>query len=126
MLERIEHLGRLIDECPLPGQQFADNVFPSHPNGTQVAENRYLVIYATRGYRGIDDNMSICYQLRADDYVGPILSEGFLTRSTDDWDPFFDGHRYVRQHGHPVAFGVPDGALVDGRVPDHAGLFAIK
>ena len=126
MLQKLEHHGRLIGECPLPGEGFDNDVFPSHPNGIQVAEDRFLVIYATRGYRGVDDNLSVCYQLRDGDYDGNILAEGFLTRSTDDWDPFFDGHRYVRQHGHPVAFGVPAGARINGSVPAHAGLFAVK
>jgi hypothetical protein len=55
-----------------------------------------------------------------------VISEGLFAKSIDDWDPLGDGRRCVRQHGHPVAFGVPRGALVDGAVPAHANLFVAK
>lgn len=116
----------LIGECPLPGETRADRVVPAHPNGLQLARDRFLVLYATRGFRGTDDDRSICYQLRSGSFTGPVLKEGFFSRSASDWDPLGDGGRYFRQHGHPVAFGVPKGARIRGHTPPHAGIFVVK
>ncbi len=126
MSVRIQHRGRLIRASTLPGDTREDDVFPSHPNGIQVSQRQFLVLFGTRGYRGVDDNRSIVYQLRAGAYDGPVIKEGMVARSVDDWDPFGDGARYVRQHGHPGAFGVPRGARIGGRPAPHANLFVIK
>ena len=126
MIEQIEHRGKLIHECGLPGETRADDVFPAHPNGIQVSARRFLLVYATRTYRGGDDDLSIVYQLRDGAYDGPVLAEGMLAKSVNDWDPFDDGSAYVRQHGHPVAFGVPRGALIKGRPAPNANVFVVK
>ena len=121
-----EHLGVLIDECTLPGETRADDVFPAHPNGIQVSRDRWMLLYATRGFRGGDDDRSIVFQLRRGAPDGPVITEGMLARSLNDWDPFNEGKRYVKQHGHPVGFGVPRGALVGGKPAPNANLFVIK
>ena len=115
-----------IADCPLKGETRAENVVPAHPNGLQLARDRFLVLYATRGFRGTDDDRSICYQLRRGSFSGPVLAEGFLSRSIDNWRPDGDGKNFFKQHGHPVAFGVPKGARIGGRVPAHAGIFVAK
>ena len=125
-LRAIDHCGPLIDHCTLAGETRADDVFPAHPNGIQVAADRWLLLYATRGFRTVDDDRSVVYQLRADAPDGRVLREGMISRSVSDWDPLNDGGRHFKQHGHPVAFGVPAGALVDGRPAPHANLFVIK
>ena len=126
MIESIEHCGMLIDECPLPGETRADDVFPAHPNGIQVAQNRFLLLYATRGYRGTDDDLSIVAQLRKDAYDGPVIRDIMIAESINNWDPLDEGVPLVRQHGHPVAFGVPKGATVNGSLAPNANVFAIK
>ena len=126
MIEHIEYRGKLIHECTLPGETRADDVFPAHPNAIQVSERRFLHVYATRTYRGGDDDLSIVYQLRDGAYDGPVLAEGILAKSINDWDPFDDGSAYVRQHGHPVAFGVPRGALIQGQPAPNANRFVAK
>lgn len=126
MIERIEHRGVLIGECSLPGETRAEGVVPAHPNGIQVSRDRWLVIYATRRFCGVDDDLSIVYQLRAGGPDGAVLREGMLARSHDDWDALGDGNHYVRQHGHPVAFGVPRGARIGGYPAPHANLFVAK
>ena len=125
-IQSIEHCGKLIHECTLPGETRADEVFPAHPNGIQVSRDRFLIVYATRGFRGTDDDLSIVGQLRKGAYDGPVIWEIMLSKSIDDWDPFGDGSRFVRQHGHPVAFGVPKGALISGRPAPSANVFAVK
>jgi len=122
----IEHLGKFIHECSLPGERRSDWVAPAHPNGAQLSRRRFLILISTLGFRGVDDNLSILYQIRDGGYDGPVVKEGMLAQSIDDWDPLGDGGRYVRQFGHPVVFGVPRGALIEGRTPPHANRFVVK
>lgn len=70
-IESIEHKGMLIYECGIPGETRKEDVFPAHPNGIPVSKNRWLLVYATRSYRGNDDDNSIIYQLRGaiDDFI---------------------------------------------------------
>src|SRR5439155_8721327 len=98
-------------------------VVPAHPNGIQLSRDRWLLVYATRGFRGVDDDRSIVYQVRHGSPDGRLVKEGFLAWSIDDWDPLGEGKSYVKQHGHPVAFGVPKGALIRGKAAAHANLF---
>lgn len=127
MIETIEHRGVLIRECPFPGEDRASQTVPAHPNGIQLSVDRWLILYATRKFRGTDDDTSIVYQVRGGTPYGEVLSERLLARSTDAWDPDGSGrNRYVKQHGHPVAFGVPRGALIGGRPAPNANLFVLK
>lgn len=125
-LRSIEPLGRLISDCTLPGETRKDDVVPAHPNGIPVSKDRWLLVYATRGFRGVDDDRSIVYQLRRSVPVGPIIKEGFLSRSFDGWDPMQEGKSYFKQHGHPVVFGVPKGAKINGQPVPHANIFVAK
>ena len=126
MIESIEYRGRLIAQCSLPGETRQDEVFPAHPNGIPVSRNRWLLVYATRGWRAGDDDMSIIYQIRANTPDGALLKEGLFKSSINDWDPFGDGSCLVRQQGSPVAFGVPKGAVINGKPPVNANVFAVK
>jgi putative intracellular protease/amidase len=124
-----EYRGRFIEECTLPGETRADDVVPRHANAIQLSAERWLVIYSTHGYRGVDDERSIVYQVRAERPDGRVLKEGFLSRTSDDWRPEGlaaapAGQAYVKQHGHMVAFGVPRGALVAGQPAASANCFA--
>ena len=126
MIERIEHLGKLIDDCTIQGERRADQVAPAHGNGIQLSRTRFLVLNSTLRFRGVDDNASIVWQLREDNYDGSVIKEGLFARCIDDWYPLGDKYRCVRQHGHPVAFGVPKGALVRGEEAPHANVFTVK
>ena len=123
---RILHKGRLIDACTVPGETRADDVYPAHPNAIRVSRTRWLLVYATRGFRLKDDDRSIIYQLRRNAPDGPVVCEGLIARALDDWEPFLDGNKCVRQYGSPVAFGVPRGARIDGKSLPHANVFAVK
>lgn len=126
MIERIEHFGKLVDDCTIPGERREDQVAPAHGNGIQLSKNRFLVLNSTLRFRGCDDNASIVWQLRRDGYDGPVIREGHFAKSIDDWYPLGDKYRCVRQHGHPVAFGVPKGAIIDGKPVPHGNVFVIK
>ena len=125
MIEAIEHCGKLIDECGLSGETRADWVAPAHGNGLPLSADRFLLLNSTLGFRGVDDNLSLTWQLRADRYDGPLVREGFFARSVNDWDALGDGRKFVRQFGHPVAFGVPRGALFNGQPARHANHFVV-
>lgn len=129
----IKHQGVLIGECTLPGETRASGVVPRHANCIQVRRDRWLIVYSTHGYRGVDDERSIIYQLRSDAPDGPLLKEGFLARATENWRPsgidlsgLGANQSLFKQHGHMVAFGVPEGALIDGQPAPHAGVFVAK
>ena len=89
-----------------------------------VVESRGLTPLSRRD--GVDDDRSIVYQLRSGAPDGPVVKEGFLARSINDWEPLGDGKKYVRQFGHPVAFGVPKGALIGGKPAAHGNVFVAK
>ncbi len=127
----LEHGGMFIRECSLPGETRKDDVFPRRATCVQLARARWLVVYGTRGYRGVDDERSVIYQVRRDAPDGPVLKEGFLARARAGWRPEgvpppAPGKDYFKQHGHAVAFGVPKGALVDGKLAPHANLFVAQ
>src|SRR6185295_4084525 len=122
----IEPLGPVLTDCTLPGERRADDVVPAHPNGLQVSRDRWLIVYGTRGFRGVDDDRSTVYQLRKDGPLGPVIREGFLCRTRDDWDPQEQGKAFSRQAGHAVAFGVPKGATIDGKAAPNANVFVAK
>lgn len=121
----IEHRGKFLHECSLPGEGRDLNIYPAHPNGIQLSRDRFLILYTTRAYRGDDDEKSGVYQIRAGSFDGPVIREGWICRTRDDWNPLGDGPHYVRQHGHPVAFGVPKGARLAGRPLSHENVFAV-
>jgi hypothetical protein len=123
MIDAIDVKGKLIHECGIDGERRSDDVYPGHPNGCQLSRDRWLLVYATRGWRNVDDDRSIIYQLRADQPDGELIREGMLRRTIDDWDPDGDGSRHVMQLGHPIVFGVPRGAVIDGRPAPQANVF---
>jgi len=124
-IEWIEHKGKFLHECSLPGEGRDLGVYPAHPNGIQLSRDRFLIIYSTRASRGDDDEKSGVYQLREGSFDGRVLKEGWICRTQDDWEPLGDGKRYVRQHGHLTVFGVPKGAIIQGRRQPHENLFAV-
>ncbi len=126
MIKRIEHLGKFIDDSTIAGERRADGVAPAHGNGIQLSRDRFLVLNSTLRFRGTDDNHSGLWELRKDAWDGPVIREGCFVKSIDDWYPLGPQYRCVKQFGHPTAFGVPKGALLDGRPVPHANVFAVK
>lgn len=123
MVRNLIHKGKLIHESTLEGETRSHGLFPGHINGLQASKNRFLLLYTTRGWRGSDDNVSVICQIRDGAYDGPLIREICLAKSINDWMPFDDGKHYVKAHLHPLLFGVPKGAVINGAVPQHAGLF---
>ena len=123
MIKKLEYKGKLIHECSIKGETREDGYYPGHINGAQLSRDRFVLFFTSRGWRGSDDNTSVIYQIRDGAYDGPLVHEGRLAKSFDGWDPLKDGNLYVKAHVHPQVFGVPKGARVNGRIPEHAGLF---
>lgn len=108
---RIIYKGVFIGDTTIPGEQKKDWLQPSHPYCWQLSRDRWMWVFQTRGFSGIDAEHSILYQIRGGSPDGAILKEALLAKFRDDWDPFSDGSRYWKIHGHPKVFGVPRGAL---------------
>jgi hypothetical protein len=130
-IESFQPMGQLVRECSLPGHTRADDVVPRSANCIQLSATRWLICYGTHGYRGVDDERSIIYQVRADAPDGRVLKEGFLVQGVMNWKvpglpPLAEGNVYYKQHGHMVAFGVPKGALIGGKPAPNANLFVAK
>ncbi len=121
----VEHCGKLVDDCATPGERRADGVAPAHPNGIQLSRNVFLLLISTLNFRGVDDSGGIVGQLRRGGFDGPVIREIGLVQCESGWDLFGDGENHVRQVGHPSAFGVPKGAVRNGKVPGHANTFVL-
>ena len=126
MLSEVEPCGVLINECSIEGETRAEDIYPGHPNGTQAGRDTFLLVYATRGFRGTDDDISTVFQLRRGSYDGPVIKEGVLGKTTTDWEPLEDGVKYSRVCGSPAVFGVPRGAIVDGERAPNENLFVVR
>lgn len=125
VLPGLEHKGILVEGCQTRGERRADGVAPAHPNGIQLSRDVFLLLISTLDFRGVDDSRGIVGQLRGGGFDGPVLREILLARCESDWDLFGDGELYIRQVGHPSAFGVPKEALVGVGQPVHANLFVL-
>ena len=119
----LDYRGKLVHRFRTAGEAGTDGVFPRHVGGLQLSRDRFLLLLTSGGWRGSDDNRGTLYQIRAGGYDGELLREGVLRATTDDWHARTDGRVYSRQTISPLGFGVPAGALIDGQVPAHAGLF---
>ena len=125
MIESLLHRGKYVDDTTIEGERRADGIAPAHANGLQVSRNRFLLTVSMLNFRGVDDNTSAIWQLREGSYDGPVVKEGVLVKSIDDWYPLGDTYRCVRQYGHPVVLGVPKGAVVRGRRAVNENVFAV-
>ncbi|MBI1830405.1 MAG: hypothetical protein HYR84_03030, partial [Planctomycetes bacterium] len=127
----IKPAGMFIKESTSPGETRKDDVVPRHAVCVQASKTRWLIVYTTHGYRGVDDERSVLYQLRKDAPDGVVIKEGFLARAIADWRPAGvpappEGKSYFKQLGHAVAFGVPKGAVIDGKPAPHANAFVAQ
>jgi len=130
MTDDIEHLGLFIDGCSLEGESRADRVATANPNVIQLSRDRWLVVYYTWGFCGIDDGRSIIYELREGRFDGPVITEGILAKRIVGWDLDLGREMpdiaVVRRYGHVVAFGVPKGARIRGKVAENENVFAVR
>ncbi|MEI6493266.1 MAG: hypothetical protein WCO94_12015, partial [Verrucomicrobiota bacterium] len=91
---------RFVDECSLPGESRREGAHPAHGSGLQLSKDRFLLLFSTRGWRGVDDDLSVVYQLRRDRWDGDIIKEGFISQTSTEWVPPRIDRVCARQHGH--------------------------
>src|SRR4051812_47763145 len=79
--------GMFIKEASLDGEMRKNDVVPRHAVCLQLAKTRWLIVYTTHGYRVVDDERSVLYQIRKDAPDGDVIKEGFLGKAIHDWRP---------------------------------------
>jgi hypothetical protein len=133
MITEIKQDGIFIKEAGIDGERRADGAWPAMIDALQLSKDRWLVIYSTRGFcgvdqgfRGRDNDHSILWQLRRDSALGTVIKEGIFARYAENWDVLGDGKSNFKQHCHTGGFGVPKGALVRGKRVPHENLFAVS
>src|ERR1051325_9680951 len=130
MIVDIQPQGLFIPECGIAGETRKDGAWPAMADALQLSKDRWLILYSTRGFLGVDDGFrgsdndrSIAYQVRKEGPLGPILKEDILACYREDWDVLGDGRRNHEQHCHSGGFGVPKGALINGKRVPHENVF---
>ena len=82
---KLNYRGKLVHEFQTSGETRSQGAYPRHINGLQLSVDRFLLLVTSGSWRGSDDNRSTLYQIRADSYDGPLVREGILRASGDDW-----------------------------------------
>ncbi|MHC4872921.1 MAG: hypothetical protein ACYTFY_13850 [Planctomycetota bacterium] len=123
MITSANFKGPLVKTCSLEGETRDLGITAAHPNACQLSSDKWMLLYSTRACAGVDDDRSIIYQIRQGSITGSLIKEGHISRGITDWDAFGDGRKFVRQHGHIVVLGLPKGAKINGKVPEHANVF---
>ncbi|MAE63214.1 MAG: hypothetical protein CMJ18_02980 [Phycisphaeraceae bacterium] len=124
MIRQVNYNGVLIPESVVDGEGTADGMTPNYAQGMQVSRDRWLILFDTADRRGRDCWRAVFYQVRDGAPDGPVLNEKLLV-ARDRLAVSADGTELFRANGQPAVFGVPKGAFIDGRVPEHANVFAI-
>ena len=76
--------------------------------------------------RGKDIELSVEQSRKSTPEVLQALAYSFLERGVEDWDPLGRGDRLVKSCGMPIAFGVPEGAVLGGDPMPNANVFVVK
>jgi len=114
----------LVNSVQQPGETRADKAVPSHPNALRLSHDVWMIMFGTRMFTGTDDDRSIYCQLRRGQADGPLIRERVLTLESGGWDGRGKDVRKVQ--GTPTGFGVPKGALINGRPAPNANVFMVK
>ncbi len=77
-------VGPLIQSSTIEGDRREDNVSPHATVGSQLSKDRWFLVYHTRGYRAVDEELSVLYQIREGKPDGRIIREGVL----DSWNVY--------------------------------------
>lgn len=114
MIDSVEHQGYFLYDTTIADERRCDNVWPSMIDVLQLSDDRWFIIFATRGFLGVDDGFrgndndrSLLYQLRANRPDGPVIKEGCIQRYREDWDPLEIGKSCLMQHCPTGSFGLP-------------------
>lgn len=127
MIESVTYRGSLVTDTSIPGERKCDGIIPAHPGCCRLSRERWLILATTLDPQGWDSNHSIIYQIRDGETDGPLVKEGVLAATEDEWDPLGRGDSFTKRLGMAVPFGVPKGAMgSDGKPMPHANVFVVK
>jgi hypothetical protein len=126
MIKEILYKGPLVTDTSIPGETKADGIVPAHGNVIQLSRKRWAIFIATKDPSGWDATRSIVYQVRGGSPDGTLLKEGRIQSYRSGWDPFDEGVSLRKSHGAPIAFGVPSGAVHQGKRMPNENVFVLK
>lgn len=123
---KIQYKGPLISDTCIPGEKKSEGITPEISSCVQVSKDTWLVLFGTCDPRGHDTSRSIFYQIRKNGPDGQVIKEGIIEKARSGWDPLGMGHDLWKANAIPKIFGVPKGALRNGKPIPSANHFVIK
>ena len=122
----IQYKGPLVTDTIIPGEGKSAGMTPEISSCVQVSKDKWLILFGTVDPRGTDTNRSIFYQLRKGSSNGKVLKEGIIEKAKSNWDPLGVGHKFRKINAVVKVFGVPKGALRNGKPLPTANHFVAK
>jgi hypothetical protein len=122
----IQYKGPLVSDTCIPGEGKSEGIAPEISSCVQASRHRWIILFGTVDPRGHDINRSIFYQIRKGAPNGEILKEGIIEKAKSDWDPLGVGHSFRKINAVVKVFGVPKGALRNGKPISTANHFVAK
>jgi len=122
----IQYKGPLISDTCVPGEGKSAGIAPELSSCVQASRDRWIILFGTVDPRGHDINRSIFYQIRKGAPNGEVLKEDIIEKAKSDWDPLGVGHSFRKINAVVKVFGVPKGALRDGKPISTANHFVAK
>ncbi len=85
MIEFIKPQGKLLHECGIEGERQSDDVYPAQINGCQLSADRWMLIFATRGWRNVDDDIELLTPITLSREKGFEEGAEFCRRGAFSW-----------------------------------------
>ena len=123
---KIRYKGPLIFDTCISGEGKSKGITPEISCCVQASKDKWLVLFGTVDPRGWDTNRSIFYQIRKNGPDGEVIKEGTIEKARSGWNPLGMGHSFRKVNAVPKIFGVPKGALRNGKPIPSANHFAAK
>jgi len=123
---KVQYKGPLISDTCIPGEGKSEGITPETSSCVQASEDKWLIFFGTSDPRGHDTSRSIFYQIRKNSPDGEVIKEDIIERARSGWDPLNMGHDLWKVNAIPKLFGVPKGALSNGKPIPSANHFVAK
>jgi len=122
----IQYQGALISDTCIPGEGKSEGITPEISSCVQASRDKWLILFGTVDPRGHDTNRSIFYQIRKAAPDGEIIKEGIIEKAKSNWDPLGRGDNFRKVNALVKVFGVPKGAVRNGKPIPSANHFVAK
>jgi len=122
----IQYKGSLVSDTIIPGEGKSEGITPEISSCVQVSRDKWVILFGTVDPRGHDTNRSIFYQIRQGSPDGTVLKEGIIEKAISGWDPLGVGQNFRKINAVVKVFGVPKGALRNGKPIPTANHFVAK